>query len=89
MIILSLVELMDVQKCDDFLCTMLHPEGLSCPKCQCSVQDSKIHRKDRAPIVIYECKIGHFYNLFTKTVWQGTHHTCPTIIRFLQGIAQG
>jgi transposase-like protein len=89
MIIFSLVELMDVQKCYDYLCTMLHPEGLSCPKCQCSVQDSKIHRKDRAPILIYECKNGHFYNLFTKTVWQGTHHTCPTIIRILQGITQG
>jgi len=34
-------------------------------------------------------KNGHFYNLFTKTVWQGTHHKCPIIIRILQGVAQG
>ena len=89
MIIFSLLDLMDVQKCYDFLCTILHPQGLKCPKCQCSVQDSKIHRRDRAPVLIYECKNGHFYNLFTKTVWQGTHHKCPLIIRILQGVAQG
>ena len=89
MIIFSLIELMDMQKCYDFLCTILHPEGLSCPKCQCSVQDSKIHRRDRAPVLIYKCTNGHFYNLFTKTVWQGTHHPCAVIIRILQGVAQG
>ena len=89
MIIFSLLELMDVQKCYDFLCTILHPQGLSCPKCRCTVQDSKIHRRDRAPVLIYECTNGHFYNIFTKTVWQGTHHKCPVIIRILQGIAQG
>ena len=89
MIIFSLIDLMDVQKCYDFLCTILHPQGLKCPKCQCSVQDSKIQRRDRAPVLIYECKNGHFYNLFTKTVWQGTHHKCPIIISILQGVAQG
>ena len=89
MIIFSLIELMEVQKCYDFLCTILHPDGLSCPKCQCSVQDSKVHRRDRAPVLSYECTNGHFYNLFTKTVWQGTHHPCPLIIRILQGVAQG
>ena len=71
MIIFSLIQLMDMQKCYDFLCTILHPEGLSCPKCQCSVQDSKVHRRDRAPVLSYKCTNGHFYNLFTKTIWQG------------------
>lgn len=89
MIIFSLLKLMDEQKCYDFLCTALHSEGLSCPKCQCSAQYSKIHRMDRAPILVYECINGHFYNIFTKTVWQGTHYKCPMIIRILQGIAQG
>jgi len=89
MIIFSLLELMDEQKCYDFLCTILHPQGLCCPKCQCSVQGSKIHRNDRAPILVYECINGHFYNIFTKTVWQGTHHKCPMIVRILQGIVQG
>jgi len=80
---------MDEQKCYDFLGSILHPQGLNCPKCQCSVQDSRIHRRDRAPVLGYECRKGHFYNLLTKTVWQGTHHKCSVIIRILQGIAQG
>jgi transposase len=85
----SVHELLDKQKCYDFLSAILHPQGLSCPKCQCPVQDSKIHRRDRDPILCYICANGHFYNLFTKTVWQGTHHKCPVIVSILQGVAQG
>jgi hypothetical protein len=77
MMIFSVHDLMDEQKCYDFLGTILHPLGLNCPVCQCSVQDSKIHRKDRAPILCYVCPNGHYYNLFSKTVWQGTHHNAP------------
>ncbi len=89
MIIFSLVDLLDEQKCYDALETVLHPMSLHCPKCQCSLHNSKIHRRDRAPILCYECKNGHFFNVFTKTVWQGTHQKCSVIIRILQGIAQG
>jgi transposase-like protein len=89
MLIFSLVELLDEQKCYDFLVDILHPDGLECPVCQCAVEDSKIHRHDRAPILYYNCGNGHVYNAFSKTVWQGTHHKCPVIVRILQGIAQG
>ena len=89
MLILSVIELMDEQKCYDFLVNILHPNGLRCPVCQCPVEASKVHRKDRAPILYYKCANGHIYNAFSKTVWQGTHHTCPVIVRILQGIVQG
>jgi transposase len=89
MMIFSVHEFMDEQKCYDFLGAILHPLGLNCPVCQCSVQDSKVHRRDRAPILCYICPNGHYYNLFSKTVWQGTHHKCPVIVSILQGIAQG
>ena len=89
MMIFSLTSFMDEDKCYDFLREILHPNGLHCPKCQCSVEDSTIHRKDRAPVLYYKCENGHVYNIFTKTVWQGTHHSCSVIIRILQGIAQG
>jgi transposase-like protein len=89
MLIFSVIELMDEQKCYDFLVNILHPTGLKCPVCQCPVEDSKIHRKDRAPVLYYKCANGHIYNTFSKTVWQGVHHTCPVIVRILQGIGQG
>jgi len=89
MMIFSIIELMNEQKCYDYLNQILHPQGLSCPTCQCSVQDSKIHRRDRAPILCYTCPNGHIYNTFTKTAWQGTHHSCPVILRILQGFSQG
>jgi hypothetical protein len=53
------------------------------------VQDSKIHRRDRAPVLIYEVKTGIFITSLQKEVWQGTHLKCPIIIRILQGVAQG
>jgi hypothetical protein len=51
MLIFSLVEFLDEQKCYDFLVDILHPDGLECPVCKCAVEDSKIHRYDRAPIL--------------------------------------
>ena len=89
MIIFSVTDLMDEQKCYDFLVDILHPDGLKCPVCQCPVQDSKVHRRDRAPILYYKCANGHVYNALSKTIWQGTHHNCSIIVRILQGIAQG
>lgn len=89
MIIFSTVDLMDEQKSYDFLVSILHEDGLCCPDCQIKVEGARIHRHDRAPILNYRCPCGRIYNAFTGTVWQGTHHHCPVIVRILQGIAQG
>ena len=62
---------MDVQKCYGFLFTILYPQWLKCPKCQCSVQDSKIQRRDRAPILIYEVKTGIFITSLQKRFGRG------------------
>ncbi len=89
MILFSTVELMDEQKCYNFLVEILHPKGLHCPDCCKPVDLLKVHRHDRAPLLYYRCSCGRIYNAFTKTIWQGTHHRCSMIVRILQGIAQG
>lgn len=81
--------LWDEQKCCEFLQKLLHPQGLACPRCAVSVGEARVHRYDRAPILQYQCRCGRIYNLFTGTVWQGTHHSCAIIIEILRGIAQG
>lgn len=83
------VELMDEQKCYNFLVEILHFCGLCCPQCKIPAEQSKVHRRDRAPILYYRCACGRIYNAFAGTVWQGTHHGCRVIVRILQGIAQG
>ena len=89
MIRFSTVELMDEQKCYDYLVEILHPDGLGCPECETPVEHSKVHRRDRAPVLYFRCSCGRIYNAFAGTLWQGTHHRCGVIVRILQGVAQG
>jgi hypothetical protein len=89
MILFSTVELMDEEKCYDYLVNILHPQGLHCPGCGQPVEHSRVHRWDRAPVLYYRCPCGRVYNAWAETVWQGTHHPCSQIVRILQGIAQG
>jgi hypothetical protein len=89
MILFVIIDLMDEQKCYDFLVEILHPDGLHCPSCRAPVEQSRVHRRDRAPLLYFGCPCGRFYNAFAGTLWQGTHHRCSTIVRILQGFAQG
>ena len=89
MIRFSTVELMDEQKCYDYLVEILHPKGLCCPACGTPAEQAKVHRRDRAPILCFRCACGRSYNAFAGTVWQGTHNRCSVIVRMLQGFAQG
>jgi hypothetical protein len=89
MIRFSTVELMDEQKCYDYLVELLHPNGLCCPECKTPVEHSKVHRRDRAPILCVRCSCGRIYNALAGTLWEGTHHRCSRIVRILQGFAQG
>ena len=50
---------------------------------------SRIHRRDRAPILYFRCSCGRIYNAFSGSVWQRTHHRCSVIVRILQGFSQG
>ena len=89
MICFSTVELMDEQKCYDYLVEILHPNGLCCPECKTPVEQSTVHRRDRAPTLYFRCACGRIYNAFAGTLWEGTHHRCSMIVRILQGFAQG
>jgi hypothetical protein len=89
MIRFSTLQLMDEQKCYDYLVEILHPDGLCCPACERPVEQSKVHRHDRAPVLYFRCSCGRIYNAFAGTLWQGTHHSCCVIVRILQGFAQG
>lgn len=89
MIRFSTVELMDEQKCYDYLVEVLHPKGLCCPACGTLVEHAKVHRRDRAPVLYFRCFCGRIYNALAGTLWQGTHHRCGVIVRILQGLAQG
>jgi len=89
MIRFSTHDLMDDKKCYELLVEVLHPNGMCCPVCGKPVEQCKVHRRNRAPVLAFRCDCGRVFNAFTGTVWQGTHHDCRTIFLILQGTAQG
>jgi len=84
-----LKDLMDEQACYDFLVLLLHPEGLACPRCR-RADGLKIHRHDRAPILVYRCPhCLRIFHAFTATVLHGTKRTAREWVLILRGFAQG
>ena len=83
-------ELMDEQKCYDYLRQVLHPDGLKCPRGHPLPAGQQPHDRHRAPIMDYRCRAcGAVFNLFTDTMWSGSRYTCVQIVLILRGIAQG
>ena len=84
-----LTDLLDRERCYDFLFSVLHPHGIGCPNGH-PLEEAFIHKRDRAPILDYRCKTcGRCFNLLTGTVWQGTHYNEVQIVQLLHGIADG
>ena len=84
-----LKDLMDEQACYDKLVTLLHPEGLGCPRCK-ERERVHVHRRRRAPVLDYQCEsCGRVFNVFTGTALQGTSKRPSVVMLILRGIAQG
>jgi len=90
-----LTGLMDEQACYDKLVTLLHPQGLACPRCG-SADSLRVHSRERDPVLRYRCHpkavrpgCGRVFNAFTGTVLDGTDKRPSTILLLLRGFAQG
>jgi transposase-like protein len=82
--------LLDEQVCYRYLSDILHPEGMCCPRGHRLPATQAPHVRARAPVVDYRCReCGAVFNLFTGTVWAGTHYACAVIVMILRGFAQG
>jgi len=84
-----IADLMDEGACYAKLVEWLHPDGLTCPRCQCS-DGMKVHRRNREPVVDYRCgRCKCVFNAFTGTVLQGTKRRPAPLVLILRGFAQG
>jgi transposase len=90
MMIFPIGELMDEQRCYDFLLEVLHPDGLHCPNGHPLPPDQAPHDRHRDPIFDYRCRVcGKVYNIFTDTIWSGSRYSCVTIVLSIRGVVQG
>ena len=90
MIAFPITELMDEQACYEFLVSVLHPKGLQCPVGHRVAAGQAPHMSDRAPVVDYRGRqCGKVFDVFTHTLWRGTHYSCRQVVLLVRGFAQG
>jgi len=81
-------ELLDEDACYQWLVRLIHPGGLTCPRC--GSDDLRVHRRTRAPVVDYRCpRCRRVYNAFTHTAFHGTHRRPSELVLLLRGFARG
>ena len=90
MMTFPITELLDERVCYEFLLSVLHPKGLQCPAGRRVAVGQAPHMSDRAPVVDYRCRrCGKVFNLFTSTLWKGTHYSCRQVVLLVRGFVQG
>lgn len=83
-------ELLSQQECHDYLLRTLYPNGLQCRHGHPLPPNQAPHDRSRAPIFDYRCRVcSNVFNVFTNTVWEGTHYDCVTIVLIMRGFVQG
>lgn len=81
--------LLDEAKIYEWFAAILWPAGPVCPRCG-RRDDLHVHAQDRAPLVDWRCRqCKRVFNLFTGTVFQGTHHRMSRLFAIVRGVAQG
>ena len=83
------IDFADEEACFQALLRLVHPSGLDCPHCG-DRKGIAVHESHRdAWHVCYQCsRCGGFFNAWTKTVLQGTHHPPSEILRIIKGILE-
>lgn len=90
MIRFPITDLLSEKECHNRLLNILHPQGLCCPHGHTLPASQSPHMRDRTPVMDYRCrKCGAVFNLFTGTIWAGTHYPCTKLVLILRGFAQG
>ena len=83
-----IAELMDEDACYAKLLSILHPDGLACPRCESTRLG--VHRRHRAPALDYRCRdCRRVFNAYTGTALQGTNRRPSVLVLILRGVAQG
>lgn len=86
-----IAELLDYENSVAWIDKHFHPKGLRCPSCQADVQQAREFRcTQTSGLMVHRCReCGTAYNLYTGTVFQGTHWTPMQVVLLMRGISKG
>jgi len=84
-------ELLDRETCKAWLERHLHPNGMTCPHCQASLDEAREFREtDASCVITYRCfGCDGTYNVYTATVFEQIQAPPEEVILLLRGILQG
>lgn len=81
-------DLMDEDKCYEHVVGHFHDGSLCCPSCKSD--HMRVHGRQRAPILQHLClNCDTYFNVFSGTVFQGTHWSCSKVVLVLRGFSKG
>lgn len=84
----SIDDLMDEDKCYEHVVDHFHSGSLCCPSC--GSDHSRVHGRQRAPILQHLClDCDTYFNVFSGTAFQGTHWPCSKVVLILRGVSKG
>jgi len=90
MIQFPITDLLSEQECYSYLLHILHPDGLECPSGHVLPPGQAAQDRSRDPLLDYKCRVCcKVFNVFTGTIWSGTHYDCRIIVLVMRGFAQG
>ncbi len=86
-----ITDLLDNEQSERWLIKHLHPEGLKCPKCGASQENSLEFRKTRnSQLQVYRCRDCHTaYNLYTGTIFKRRRLSPQQAVLLIRGVLKG
>ena len=86
-----ITELLDYESSVEWILKHFHSKGLRCPICQTTVEQAREFRRTQTSgLLAHRChECGTAYNLYTGTVFQGTHWSPEQVVLLMRGICKG
>ncbi|MBF2022288.1 MAG: hypothetical protein IGR93_19895, partial [Hydrococcus sp. C42_A2020_068] len=84
-------DLLNRDKCRQWILEHFHPDGLSCPNCKAGVEQARRFRTThRSQLRVYRCRVcDHTYNLYSGTLLAQHHLRPERVVLLLRGILKG
>ena len=86
-----IIDLLDNDQCLAWLEQHFHPAGLRCPHCQASRTEARLFRVNAGSgLPVYRCRrCQGIYNLYSGTVFAGSHLVPEHVVLIVRGVLQG
>src|SRR2546427_2071904 len=85
-----ITDLLDEQESMEWVETYFHPQGLRCPGCGATTEQARRFRLRKRGLEDYRCQLcQQVYNLYTGTLFVGSHLEARQVVLLLRGVCKG